>query len=89
MDAGLQEMETYASLCQNTVAQYIATRPNMDLYLAAKRRPGPRVTMQWWEQEGLSLEGIRTASQEAERTEGRKEDGQGRDCDRRLVKWGG
>ena len=26
--------------------------------------------MQWWEQEGLYLEGIRVAAQEAEQTEG-------------------
>ena len=34
-EAGLQEMETYVSGLQNTVAQYIATRPIMDLCLAA------------------------------------------------------
>ena len=45
----------------------------MHLYLSEKRRPGPRVTMRWWEQEGLDLEGMRTESQEAERTEGEDE----------------
>ena len=44
-EAGLQEVETYISRRQNTVAQYIATRPIMDLCLVAKRRPGPRVAM--------------------------------------------
>ena len=33
-EAGLQEVETYFSCRQNTVAQYIATRPIIDLYLA-------------------------------------------------------
>ena len=28
----------------------------MELCLAAKRKPGPRVEMRWWEQEGLDLE---------------------------------
>ena len=42
-EADLQEVETYVSCRQNTVVQYIATRPIMDLCLAAKRRPGPRV----------------------------------------------
>ena len=56
---GLQEPETYVYLQQNTVAQCIATKPIMDLCLAAKRRPGPRVAMRWWEQEGLDLEGMR------------------------------
>ena len=48
-EAGLQEMETYVSGRKNTVAQYITTRPIMDLHLAAKRRPGPRMEMRWRE----------------------------------------
>ena len=52
---GLQEVETYVSRCQNTVAQYIETRHIMDLCLVEKQRPGPRVAMRWWEQEGLDL----------------------------------
>ena len=51
-------MDTYVFHHPNTVAQYIATRPIMDLCLAAKRRPGLRVTIRWCEQEGLDLEGI-------------------------------
>ena len=46
-ELGLQEMETYVSDHQNTVAQYVATRPIMDLCLAEKRRPGPRVEIRW------------------------------------------
>ena len=42
----------------------------MDLCLVAKRRQGPRVVMQWWEQEGMDLEGMRAADQEVEQTEG-------------------
>ena len=73
VEAGLQEMETYVSRRQNTVAQYIATMPIMDLCLTAEQRPGPRVAMQWWEQEGMDLEGMRTAAREAEQTEGGEE----------------
>ena len=51
----MQEVETYVFRLQNTVAQYIATRPIMDLCLAAKRSSGLRVVMWWWEQEGLDL----------------------------------
>ena len=69
-EAGFQEVETYVSCHQNTVAQYIATRSIMDLCLAEKRRPGTRVARKWWEQEDLDLEGMRTASREAEQTEG-------------------
>ena len=35
----MQEVETYVSCHQNTVAQFIASRPIMDLCLAAVRRP--------------------------------------------------
>ena len=43
-EAGLQEVETYVSRRQNTVTQFIATRPIMDLCLATEQRPGPRVS---------------------------------------------
>ena len=66
MDAGLQEVETYVYRHQNIVAQYIATRTIMELCLAAKRSPEPMVSTQWWEQEGLDLEEMRMADQEAE-----------------------
>ena len=35
LEAGLQEVETYVSRRQNTVAQFIVTRLIMDLCLAA------------------------------------------------------
>ena len=56
-EAGLQKLYTYVSLYQNNVAQYIATRPIVDLCLATKRRPGPIVAMPWWEKEVMDLEG--------------------------------
>ena len=73
VEVGLQDMETYVSCRQNNVAQYIVTRTIIDLCLAAKRRPGPRGTMWCWEQEGLNLEMMQTASQETDRTEGGEE----------------
>ena len=45
VEAGLQEVETYVSFCQNIVAPYIATRYIVDLCLAEKWRPGPRVAI--------------------------------------------
>ena len=48
VEAGLQEVETYVSRCQNTVAQYIATSPIMDMCLSVNRRPRPRVAIRWW-----------------------------------------
>ena len=62
-EAGLQEVETYIYCHQNTMAQYITTRPIMDLCLAAKQRSGPRVEIRWWEHEVLDLEGIRKQAQ--------------------------
>ena len=69
-EAGLQEVETYVYLRQNTVAQYIVTRPIMELCLAGKQKTGPRVKIRWWEQEGLDFEGMRPADQEADCTDG-------------------
>ena len=68
-ESGFQEGDTYVYCCQNTVAQFIATRPIMDLCLAAAQRPVSRVSKWWWEQDGLDLEGMRTAAWE-ERMEG-------------------
>ena len=42
-EAGLQEVETYVSLLQNTVAQFIVTRPVMDMYLVEEWILRPRV----------------------------------------------
>ena len=44
---------------QNTVAQFIATRPILDLCKQATRRPGARVSLWWWEQTGIDLKGAR------------------------------
>ena len=68
-EAGLQEVDTYISYRQNKVAQFIVTRPIMDLCLAVDRRPGWSVAKRWWEQDGLDLEGMQTEDQEAEQTE--------------------
>ena len=56
-----------------TAAQYIAIGTIMNPYLSAKRRPGPRVATQWWEQEGLGFGGMWKAAREAEQTEGAEE----------------
>ena len=48
-EAILQEVDNYIYLFQNIIAQFIATRPIMDLCLAEEGRPGPRVPMRWWD----------------------------------------
>ena len=50
-ETGLQEVDTYVSRHQNTVAQFIATSTIMYLCLAAERRLGSRVSKRWWEQD--------------------------------------
>ena len=54
-EAGLQEVDTYIYHRENTVIQFIATRPIMDMWLAAEKRPGSWVSKRWWGQEGLDL----------------------------------
>ena len=40
---------------KNTIAQYIATQPILDLYEQATQRLGSRVSRRWWYQEGIDL----------------------------------
>ena len=44
---------------QNTVAQYIATQPIMDLCEQATLWTGAQVSRWWWEQTGIDLKGAR------------------------------
>ena len=55
-DAGFEGIGTFVTKRQNTVSQYIATRPILDLCEWAAQRPGVRVSWWWWEQDGLDLE---------------------------------
>ena len=41
------------------VAQYIVTRPILDLCERSDRRPGAWVSRRWWEQDILDLEGTK------------------------------
>ena len=45
----LEDMETYIYMHQNTVTNYIATEPILELCLEAERRKGYKVTKRWWE----------------------------------------
>ena len=58
-------MDTYSSSRYKVVAQFIATRFIMDLYLAVERCLGSREANRLWYQEGLDLEGMRTTAWEA------------------------
>ena len=81
-EVGMQEVETYVSCRQNTGAQFIATRPIMDLCLEAERRPGTRVSKRWWDQHRVNVEGTWMAVREVERTDWEEEtDGTETDMD--------
>ena len=69
VEVGLDEVKTYISRRQNTVPQFIATRPFLNLGLEAFQRPGSRVSKQWCEPDGMDVGGIPKESWEAERTE--------------------
>ena len=43
----LEEIGVYIACCQNTIAQYIATRPIVDLCLTARWKPGMRLSRRW------------------------------------------
>ena len=52
----------------NTVTQYIAIRPLLDLCEGSTQRGGPRVTLRWWDQKGIDWEkgkarGVETESE--------------------------
>ena len=52
-EAGLTDIRTSILRRHNTVAQYISTRPLLDLYVGARAREGAKVTLRWWEQAGI------------------------------------
>ena len=73
--AGSDEMGAYVLKRQNTVAQYIATRPIMNLYEETVHKSGAWVDRRWWEQEGLDLAGTKAAAAAtAEDREGESEE---------------
>ena len=63
---GMDDIEVYIAWLQNTITQYIATRPIMELCLAAERKPGLQLSMQWWEHPALDILGIRAGNAAAD-----------------------
>ena len=48
-EAGFEGISQSTTRRQNTVTQYIATRPILDLYERSTQRLGARVSRRWWE----------------------------------------
>ena len=63
---GLDDIGLYTTRCQNTVTQYITTRPIMELFLAAERNPGLCLSSRWWGQPALDTLGTRAGNAAAE-----------------------
>ena len=55
---------------QNTVAQYIATRPLLDLCEGARLREGAKVPLRWWDQAGIDWETAKAKGVEKDKTGG-------------------
>ena len=65
-EAELTDVHTSIQRRQNTVAQYIAMRPLLDLCEGARQREGARVTLRWWEQSGIDREKAKAKETETE-----------------------
>ena len=65
-ETGLTDVRTSINRRQNTVAQYIATRPLLELCEGAKQREGARVTLSWWDQSGIDWEKAKAKETETE-----------------------
>ena len=55
-ESGFEGIRQSITRRHNTVAQYIATRPIMDLCEWSTQRLGDSVSQRWWEQKGIDLE---------------------------------
>ena len=65
-EAGITDVRTSINRRQNTVEQYIATRPLLDLCERARQREGARVTLRWWYQSGIDWEKAKAKETETE-----------------------
>ena len=61
-EAGVVRIRTLILRSQNTVAQFIATRPILGLCEVTERRPGTRVPRRWWKQTGIDWKAAREAA---------------------------
>ena len=64
-EAGFKGIRKYVTRRQNKVAQFIETRPILDLCEKFTQRPGARVSRRWWEQARKDLEGAKKRAAEA------------------------
>ena len=65
-EAGFTDVRTSINRRQNTIAQYIAMQPLMDLCEGATQRGGARVKMRWWDQKVIYWEKAKARGEETE-----------------------
>ena len=65
-EAGFKDIRTSINARQNMVAQYIATRPLLDLCEGTKQIGGVRVAMRWWDKKGIDWEKAKSRKAETE-----------------------
>ena len=65
-EAGITDVGTSIKIRQNTVAQYIATRPLREFWKEASQREGARETLRWWDQTGIDWEKAKAREEETE-----------------------
>ena len=69
-EAGMTDIRKFTANRQNTVAQYIATRPLLDLCEGARAREGARVPMRWRTQAEIDWETAKSKGLEIDSTSG-------------------
>ena len=69
-EAGMTDIRKLIANRQNTVAQYIATRPLLDLCEGARAREGAKVPMRWWDQADIDWETVKAKGVEQDSTGG-------------------
>ena len=65
-ESGFKDVHISINIRQNTVAQYIATRPLLDLCEGTTQLGGARVEMRWWDQKGIDWEKAKARGAETE-----------------------
>ena len=86
-EAGFTDVRTSITRRQNAVAQFIATRPLLELCEGTTQRGRARVTMGWWDQKGIDWEKANSRGAATESESESEADGEGeatRDADSRA-----
>ena len=65
-EAGFTEIRKSITNRQNTVAQFIATRPLLDLCEQTTQRGVARVSRRWWDQKGIDWGTAKARASETE-----------------------